>query len=77
MLILFENGDTPLADVQLKDVIPPGYEMDGCDVRANKELLDNVEMTQETTPRAPPSSGTCPASKVRTHRRLVHDQGRG
>ena len=49
VLILFENnGDTPLADVQLKDVIPPGYEMDGCDVRANKELLDNVEMTQET-----------------------------
>ncbi|MBV18962.1 MAG: hypothetical protein CMA56_03755 [Euryarchaeota archaeon] len=49
VLILFENnGDTPLADVQLKDVIPPGYEMDGCDVRANKELLDDVEMTQES-----------------------------
>ncbi len=49
VLILFENnGDTPLADVQLKDVIPPGYDMDGCDVRANKELLDNVEMTQES-----------------------------
>ena len=49
VLILFENnGDTPLADVQLKDVIPPGYEMDGCDVRANKELLENVEMTQES-----------------------------
>ena len=49
ILILFENnGDTPLADVQLKDVIPPGYEMDGCEVRANKEPLSDVEHTQET-----------------------------
>jgi len=49
VLILFENnGDTPLADVQLKDVIPPGYEMDGCDVRANNEVLEGVETTQET-----------------------------
>ena len=49
ILILFENnGDTPLADVQLKDVIPPGYEMDGCEVRANKAPLSDVEHTQET-----------------------------
>ena len=49
ILILFENnGDTPLADVQLKDVIPPGYEMDGCEVRANKEPVEDVEQTQET-----------------------------
>ncbi|MDP6234049.1 MAG: hypothetical protein QF839_07735, partial [Candidatus Poseidoniaceae archaeon] len=49
ILILFENnGDTPLADVQLKDVIPPGYEMDGCEVRANKEPLEDVEYTQES-----------------------------
>jgi uncharacterized repeat protein (TIGR01451 family) len=49
ILILFENnGDTPLADVQLKDVIPPGYEMDGCEVRANREPVEDVEYTQES-----------------------------
>ena len=49
VLILFENnGDTPLADVQLKDVIPPGYEMTDCEVRANNSALENVETTQET-----------------------------
>ncbi|DAC36084.1 MAG TPA: hypothetical protein D7H96_04335, partial [Candidatus Poseidoniales archaeon] len=49
VLILFENnGDTPLADVQLKDVIPPGYEMTECEVRANNSALEDVETTQET-----------------------------